>query len=196
MGNKKSTKYITYALYILYSISLILFLKNGEIENIGIAFFCLISTIALHKINQKNKRLINDNLYLVLALFIIISSLLGSCYDFYDINHYDDFLHIWSGLISCSVAYSLLLFFNDNKIKSISKIFIIIYLFMFSMGVASLWEIIEFLLDTFIGTNMQVGGLKDTVIDMIDALIGSLVMIPIIMSSYKKLNLIKAKKNS
>ena len=39
MGNKKSTKYTTYALYILYSISLILFFKNGEIRNIGIALF-------------------------------------------------------------------------------------------------------------------------------------------------------------
>lgn len=193
---KKSTKYTTYTLYILYLLSFILFFKNGEIEKLGITLFCLLSTIALYKINLNNKKLINDNLYIVLILFIMISSLLGSCYNFYDINHYDDFLHIWSGLISCSVAYSLLLFFNSNELKYMNKIFIIIYLFMFSMGVASLWEIIEFLLDTFIGTNMQVGGLKDTVIDMIDALIGSLVMIPIIMSSYKKLNLIKLKKNS
>lgn len=193
---KKSTKYTTYTLYILYLLSFILFLKNGEMEKLGITLFCLLSTIALYKINLNNKKLINDNLYIVLILFIMISSLLGSCYNFYDINHYDDFLHIWSGLISCSVAYSLLLFFNSNELKYMNKIFIIIYLFMFSMGVASLWEIIEFLLDTFIGTNMQVGGLKDTVIDMIDALIGSLVMIPIIMSSYKKLNLIKLKKNS
>ena len=193
---KKSTKYTTYTLYILYLLSFILFLKNGEIEKLGITLFCLLSTIALYKINLNNKKLINNNLYIVLILFIMMSSLLGSCYNFYDINHYDDFLHIWSGLISCSVAYSLFLFFNSNELKYMNKIFIVIYLFMFSMGVASLWEIIEFLLDIFIGTNMQVGGLKDTVIDMIDVLIGSLVMIPIIMSSYKKLNLIKAKKNS
>lgn len=193
---KKSTKYTTYTLYILYLLSFILFLKNGEIEKLGITLFCLLSTIALYKINLNNKKLINNNLYIVLILFIMMSSLLGSCYNFYDINHYDDFLHIWSGLISCSVAYSLFLFFNSNELKYMNKIFIVIYLFMFSMGVASLWEIIEFLLDIFIGTNMQVGGLKDTVIDMIDVLIGSLVMIPIIMSSYKKLNLIKSKKNS
>lgn len=32
-----------------------------------------------------------------------------------------------------------------------SKVFLVIFLFMFSMGVVSLWEIGEFLMDIFVG---------------------------------------------
>ena len=59
-------------------------------------------------------------------------------------------------------------------------------MFMFNMGVASLWEIIEFLLDRFVGTHTQIGGLSDTVIDMIDALICSIITIPFIIKYSKK----------
>ncbi len=186
MDKNKLTKYITLLLYIMYAFSASFFIKEKDFINIIIIVFCVVATIALVIINKKNKKLLSDKLYLVSALFIMISSLLGSCYKFYDINHYDDFLHIWSGLISCTVAFSLITFFyNEHQLKDLNKVFLIIFLFMFSMGVASLWEIAEFFLDTYFGMNMQVGGLKDTIIDMIDALVGTVIMIPFIIKKKK-----------
>ncbi len=186
MDENKLTKYTTLLLYIMYAFSAVIFIKEKEFINIVIIVFCVAATITLVIINKKNKKLLSDNLYIVSALFIMISSLLGSCYNFYDISHYDDFLHVWSGLISCTVAFSLITFFyNENQIKDLNKVFLIIFLFMFSMGVASLWEISEFFLDTYFGMNMQVGGLKDTIIDMIDALVGTIIMLLFIIKKKK-----------
>lgn len=186
MRNKNTTKYITILLLIIYLGSIAIFVKDKNTMNILIASICTVGTIILYFVHKKYTRLIDNNLYIVSALFVMISSLLGSCYGFYNINHYDDFLHLWSGLITVSIAFSIMTFFHsDNDLKKINKYFIIIYLFMFSMGVASLWEISEFLIDRFLGMNMQVGGLVDTMIDMIDALVGAIIMLPFI---YKKLN--------
>lgn len=186
MKNKNTTKYVTILLLIIYLGSIAIFVKEKNTMNILIASICTVGTIILYFVHKKYTRLIDNNLYIVSALFVMISSLLGSCYGFYDINHYDDFLHLWSGLITVSIAFSIMTFFHsDNDLKKINKYFIIIYVFMFSMGVASLWEISEFLIDRFLGMNMQVGGLVDTMIDMIDALVGSIIMLPFI---YKKLN--------
>lgn len=186
MRNKNTTKYVTILLLIIYLGSIAIFIKDKNTMNILIASICTVGTIILYFVHKKYTRLIDNNLYIVSALFVMISSLLGSCYGFYDINHYDDFLHLWSGLITVSIAFSIMTFFHsDNDLKKINKYFIIIYVFMFSMGVASLWEISEFLIDRFLGMNMQVGGLVDTMIDMIDALVGAIIMLPFI---YKKLN--------
>lgn len=191
MKNKNTTKYVTILLLIIYLGSIAIFVKDKNTMNILIASICTVGTIILYFVHKKYTRLIDNNLYIVSALFVMISSLLGSCYGFYDINHYDDFLHLWSGLITVSIAFSIMTFFHsDNDLKKINKYFIIIYVFMFSMGVASLWEISEFLIDRFLGMNMQVGGLVDTMIDMIDALVGAIIMLPFI---YKKLNLTNKK---
>lgn len=186
MRNESITKYLTILLLIIYVGSIAIFIKDKNTMNILIASICTVGTIILYFVHKKYTRLIDNNLYIVSALFVMISSLLGSCYGFYDINHYDDFLHLWSGLITVSIAFSIITFFHrDNELKNINKYFIIIYVFMFSMGVASLWEISEFFIDKFLGMHTQAGGLVDTMIDMIDALVGTIIMLPFI---YKKLN--------
>lgn len=184
MRENKAINYITLILCFVYAFSAVMFIKEKNFINLLIIAFCTVGTIMLYFLNKKNNKLLNNNLYIVSILFIMISSLLGSCYNFYSINNYDDFLHVWSGLISCSIAFSLITYFySENQFKYINKLFLIIFVFMFSMGIASLWEIAEYLLDTYFGMNMQVGGLKDTIIDMIDALVGSVIMIPFIIKN-------------
>ena len=71
--------------------------------------------------------------------------------------------------------------------KDMNKLFVIIFLFMFSMGVASLWEIMEFSIDNLFGMHTQIGGLNDTMIDMIDGLVGTIISMPFFLKSLKKL---------
>ncbi|MCC0781706.1 hypothetical protein IR152_00875 [Clostridioides sp. ES-S-0108-01] len=178
----KLLKPITILLYIVYVFCAIFFIMNREFGSVGLVAISLIGTFILRFLNKHNERLLGKELYLVLALFIMFSSLLGTCFNFYDINYYDDFLHLWSGVISSIVAFSMIRYFYIQKdISKMSKIFLVIFVFMFSMGVASLWEIGEFLMDTFIGTTTQAGGLEDTMIDMVDALIGTIITIPFIV---------------
>ncbi|MCC0652732.1 hypothetical protein [Clostridioides sp. ES-S-0001-03] len=178
----KLLKPITILLYIVYVLCAIFFATNRAFGNVGLVAISLIGTFILSILNRQNKRLLSNELYIVLVLFIMFASLLGTCFNFYGINYYDDFLHLWSGIISCIVAFSTIKYFYIQKdISKMSKIFLVIFVFMFSMGVASLWEIGEFLTDTFIGTTTQAGGLEDTMIDMVDALVGTIITIPFII---------------
>ena len=171
-------KYSVMVLLAFYVVSLIRFLILKDLMGISVSVFSIFATISLIILNRKKERLLEDKLFIALIWYICIASVLGSGYGFYDINHYDDFLHVVSGLLSSTAAISILKYFNDEEsVSKINKVFIIIYVFMFSMGVASLWEIGEFSMDNILHTNTQVGGLTDTVMDMIDAMVGSIATI-------------------
>lgn len=179
MRKREKKKWIIDFIYIVYMASIIWFLKERKLFEFGIVVFCIVSTLILGIVNKKVNKLLDNSTYINLVIFIMVSSLLGSCFKFYSINHYDDFLHLYSGVLSCNVAYLIIRYFNNEEnIKMVNKVFIIIFLFMFTMGVASLWEIMEFSLDNILGTHTQIGGLEDTMIDMIDALIGVIISIP------------------
>lgn len=160
-------------LKIIYSMSIVYFLFfNKNIMSLLLSLFCLIGTFIL-EILYKKHILKEIGIYITLQLFLFFASFLGSSFNFYNIPNYDDFLHIWSGFICVAIAWNILGLFKYTK--QLNPLFILIFLFMFSMGVASLWEISEYLMDTFIGTHTQ-RGLKDTNIDMIDCMIGSIFM--------------------
>ena len=179
MRKREKKKWIIDFIYIVYMASIIWFLKERKLFEFGIVVFCIVSTLILGIVNKKVNKLLDNSIYINLVIFIMVSSLLGSCFKFYSINHYDDFLHLYSGVLSCNIAYLIIRYFNNEEnIKMVNKVFVIIFLFMFTMGVASLWEIMEFSLDNILGTHTQIGGLEDTMIDMVDALIGAVISIP------------------
>ena len=179
MRKREKKKWIIDFIYIVYMASIIWFLKERKLFEFGIVVFCIVSTLILGIVNKKVNKLLDNSIYINLVIFIMVSSLLGSCFKFYSINHYDDFLHLYSGILSCNVAYLIIRYFNNEEnIKMVNKVFVMIFLFMFTMGVASIWEIMEFSLDNILGTHTQIGGLEDTMIDMVDALIGAVISIP------------------
>ena len=179
MRKREKKKWIIDFIYIVYMASIIWFLKERKLFEFGIVVFCIVSTLILGIVNKKVNKLLDNSIYINLVIFIMVASLLGSCFKFYSINHYDDFLHLYSGVLSCNIAYLIIRYFNNEEnIKMVNKVFVIIFLFMFTMGVASLWEIMEFSLDNILGTHTQIGGLEDTMIDMVDALIGAIISIP------------------
>lgn len=170
-------KIIFRIIYVIYAVVLIYLILQSDFLNIVVGILSLIGIAFLVWMNKKYNRLFNDSITCILIVFIMVALLFGTCLNFYDINHYDDFLHIWSGFIGCSVAYLIFDCFAESKIDTKKKtVFFLIYMFMFSMGVASVWELIEFGMDKYLGFNCQAGGLGDTMIDIFDGFIGSFIM--------------------
>ncbi len=186
--DRKKINIFTFFIYFIYVVSVIYFLFKKDFGSIGITALCIGINMVLLIGNKKVNRLVDNSIYIVLSLFVMASALFGSCFHFYDIiKYYDDFLHLWSGIVSTHIAYLLIKYFNKKEsIKDMNKIFIIIFLFMFTMGTGSIWEAIEFSLDTLFGMNTQAGGLKDTMIDIIDAFVGGVVSIPYFLGKIKK----------
>lgn len=192
MNKKKILNYTSKLIYIIYLASIAYFIFMNSMEHTLFVLASLVATIVLVYLNKKFDELFNDDIIITLVIFILFAGLFGSSFRFYDtIKNYDDFLHMCSGLISCSVAYILFNYFLNLEINTIKRrIFFVIFMFMFSMGVASLWELMEFFIDKFLGLQCQAGGLVDTMMDMFDCLIGSIIIIPYyvrkVTKSYEK----------
>ncbi|WP_052352780.1 hypothetical protein [Neobacillus dielmonensis] len=111
-------------------------------------------------------------------LFLFCSLFLGSISTFY--LHYkwwDSTLHFVKAFYVGTIAVVLYkLFIPAEARSSVSKW--IIFLFVLSLGVLSsaLWEIYEFLGDMTFTHTMQRGGNKDTMLDLLCGLAGSLII--------------------
>ena len=162
-------------IYLIYASCIVYFVTVRNFRSIIVSILSLIGIIILIILNKKYRHLFGNLLVNTLILFIAISILGGTCFDFYRFNHFDDVLHITSGFIGCMVA-RILFYFSQNETDIPRKrIFFVIYMFMFSMGIASIWELIEFGLDRYLGFDCQAGGLTDTMFDILDCLIGSVI---------------------
>ena len=162
-------------IYLIYASCIVYFVTVRNFRSIIVSILSLIGIIILIILNKKYKHLFGNLLVITLIIFIAISILGGTCFDFYRFNHFDDVLHITSGFIGCMVA-RILFYFSQNETDIPRKrIFFVIYMFMFSMGIASIWELIEFGLDRYLGFDCQAGGLTDTMFDILDCLIGSII---------------------
>ena len=162
-------------IYLIYASCIVYFVTVRNFRSIIVSILSLIGIIILIILNKKYRHLFGNLLVNTLIIFIAISILGGTCFDFYRFNHFDDVLHITSGFIGCMVA-RILFYFSQNETDIPRKrIFFVIYMFMFSIGIASIWELIEFGLDRYLGFDCQAGGLTDTMFDILDCLIGSII---------------------
>lgn len=117
-------------------------------------------------------------LQLILIIFIYAGVFLGGVHDFYyRFWWFDSLLHAISGLglgfVGFLIPYSL---YKTGKIKT-DPFFIVLFGFCFALSLGALWEIFEFLMDHFLGTNMQkardlelVYGYFDTRLGVIDTM--------------------------
>ena len=180
MEKKKVFKIITFIIYFIYIVSMLYFIYINSIRKAIFVLACILGSFILIRLNKKYSQLFSDSIVIILIIFIMFSILFGTCFNMYDrFIRYDDFLHLWSGIISCSIAY--LVFVNLGKYEvdnNMRKIFFVTYMIMFAIGVSGIWELIEFFLDEFFAANCQAGGLVDTMVDMFDGLIGTIVITP------------------
>jgi len=112
----------------------------------------------------------------LLTLFIYASLFLGEIQGFYTkFWWWDIVLHAGSGIalgfIGFLIVYSL---YRHGPLRSNPGL-IFLFSFSFALSLGALWEIIEFGLDSFWGLEMQFGGLRDTMWDLIVDAIGAFI---------------------
>ncbi|MBE0414570.1 hypothetical protein [Yoonia sp.] len=114
-----------------------------------------------------------------ITLFVFSSLFLGEAFDFYNrFWWWDKVLHgvsaIGFGMIGFLFAF--MLFEGDRYAAPPAALSLIAFCVAITVG--SLWEVFEYLMDTFFGMNMQKTGLDDTMEDImvnaVGATIGSL----------------------
>ncbi len=121
---------------------------------------------------------LSDGFQIGFGVFITASSLIGSALSGYAvIPNWDTIVHIYSGTLLAWFGFVI----ATNAELSIKRALPIWFknavAVMTPLAFASVWEIYEFMSDTYIGTTMQAGGLEDTIIDMIAALLGAVIAV-------------------
>ena len=126
---------------------------------------------------------IPPQLQLMGIAFVFASLFLGEMRDYYSrFWWWDIALHTASGLLLGVVGFLLVHVLNEiEKIgMHLKPGFVAFFAFLFAVGLGTLWEIFEFSMDTFFGTNMQKpmlndpSGLLDTMVDLIVDTLGAL----------------------
>ncbi len=122
-------------------------------------------------------RYISKSISLVSILIIYAAIFLGEIFNFYEIFWWwDIFLHGSSAIVFALIALGVVKTFKSEKIVQTKPLVMSIFVFSFAFSLGALWEIVEFSIDTFFGTNMQLHSLLDTMTDLIVDAIGALIV--------------------
>lgn len=155
---------------------------------------CLLGIAAIFMpkvLMKKHNFVIPSNMMILYTLFLYGAIFLGEVMSFYyKVPHWDTFLHTLSGAMLGALGFSVVTFLNktDGVPLNMSPMFVALFTFCFAIALGVVWEIYEFSVDYWFGTNMQkfalengtglVGqeAVKDTMKDLIVDTLGALVI--------------------
>ena len=113
---------------------------------------------------------------LLTCIVLFASFVLGEVEDFYErIWWWDLALHGTSALLAGFIGFLAVYVFHMTHRIRIKPLHVAAFTFGFAVTFGTLWEIFEFLMDWYTGTNMQKSGLVDTMTDLIINAIGALI---------------------
>ena len=146
----------------------------------------IIVTITIPYILEKIFKIKIDNkLKFLYITFIFLAHFIGVILEVYNkIYCFDKIVHCISGVLT---SYLSLVILNVLK-KDDSKVFSVIFIITFTLAVAAFWEIFEFTANIIFGGDAQrvvLTGVNDTMLDIIVAFLGS-ILVSIIYMFYSK----------
>lgn len=176
--NKSYDMILAYLFLIVLAGELVYELYIGDYENIPNVFLTVVTTIVTTYILKKSRLKVGGTLlHGITIIFIFLSMYIGKIRNAYFIfPNWDKFLHLSSGVITTLLALAIIYKVSKKDIQKIIGVKgIIIFLIIFSISAAGVWEIYEYATDFLLGLNSQRGSLDDTMQDMICATIVTLI---------------------
>lgn len=157
-------------------------LMSKQTNNLSLLFeamICILLPFIITYISNKLKLILPSTFQTISVIFILLALYLGEFLKFYSMFWWWDlFLHGTFGCYGVIIALHLIRGVIQKE-KNISTgrfaIFSSIFAFCFSITIGTLWEIVEFLCDYFLNTDMVNGGLEDTATDLIVKIIGAFI---------------------
>ena len=181
---KKNVLKINYNLYsklllLVMSIGTIIIalMETGTANKTRIITFMIIYPMLLFPlILQKTKFKLDNSKIFLYYVFIFLADFLGCVVNLYNtISWFDSFVHFLSGIFTFILG---LIIYEKISIKKENKLLKVVFCLGIVAIIIVLWEIIEYTGDNLIGSNLQHvidTGIKDTMTDMIVALLGGII---------------------
>ena len=181
---KKNVLKINYNLYsklllLVMSIGTIIIalMETGTANKTRIITFMIIYPMLLFPlILQKTKLKLDNSKIFLYYVFIFLADFLGCVVNLYNtISWFDSFVHFLSGIFTFILG---LIIYEKISTKKENKLLKVVFCLGIVAIIIVLWEIIEYTGDNLIGSNLQHvidTGIKDTMTDMIVALLGGII---------------------
>lgn len=186
MKTSKLNKLILLIIVVCALFYLITPIKKGDIYNILIVITIIPVAILPFIIEKLSKVKIPNMLLSIYMIFILFAYFFGSIVGLYNkIAWYDTVAHFTSGIV---VAFALFYLYKIINKDSKSKLILILFIIGVSSLIGVSWEIFEFVSDNIFGKDAQHvldTGVTDTMIDMIVALLGSIVFVTLYLIENK-----------
>lgn len=181
----------TFLITIVSCFSLIYLLININTLTLSrvLILLSLIPVLFAIRILRKVLKLqINDSTEFIYIIFVIGAQLIGSIFGAYDsLKYYDKVVHFLSGILTSVIGLVIL---NNTKLNNRTVVTDILFVIMFTLSVACLWECFEYISDLILKGDAQhvlTTGINDTMQDMICAFIASIIFSIIYYIKYKRL---------
>lgn len=154
-------------------------IKFGRIILIYITIFA--SRIIFTKTFLKKSKIS----YMIVLSFIFFAMYLANVFNFYGIPYYDKILHLSSGILLGYIGLIMYIyFFGGLSNKTNKSMASIVFVFLFAVASAGVWEIWEFATDQLLNLTAQ-NGLLDTMWDIICGTIGGMIFCSVILTHVK-----------
>lgn len=135
--------------------------REGLETTLNQIFMCVMTLLTLNiplLLERRFKVFIPNYITIVLYFLLFFHFVLGEVYRAYDhLILFDKILHTTSGVIIAFASFSVVSILN-NMFKAqfkLSPFFVVLFTFCFTMTSESLWEIVEYTVDTLTNANMQ-----------------------------------------
>lgn len=178
---------VTHAILIsLFRIALLLIIVDailkGDNDLVLLASLTSLTSFYREYIRLFTGMRLTPGMQIITTIFIICGALLGTLLGVYFIlPWWDTLLHALSGVLLTFFGVMILAVMkNRNKNLRYSLFLIIFFAFVFSVTCGTIWEIMEFSADTFLGFDAQRSkgvdyGVQDTMHDTVANTVGALV---------------------
>lgn len=119
-------------------------------------------------------------------IFLFASQYLGSIVGLYSNGWWDTFLHVLSGVFLAFLGFDFFTRLDEDIRLEMPKRFVFVYIVVFSMAGAALWEMYEFTSDIVLRTTMQGNGNEDTMVDIVAGSIGGIIAALLVTDIHRK----------
>lgn len=166
------------AIYVIFmAILAVYYYKNGQSFKASVAIGGIVCGAIPLLLALFTKLQFNLPIVISYLIFLVGSQYLGSIRGWYGLGWWDTFLHVVSGAILAFAGIALYeRMIHRNAGAAISPWFVFLFILSFAVFGGVIWEVYEFSCDQFFGMNLQGGGNKDTMTDLIADTAGGLII--------------------
>lgn len=177
---KKKMSYTLFANIVRLLIIFVMIFKIvvKDYTHLEIVLLTLFLTFYDRVIENVFKIKLSNILKYMLLTFMFLAQMLGTVFHFYQVfSFWDIFLHTLSGVLAYFIGLDILKSYSK---RLPSKTICFLFAICFSLSTGVVWEIFEFLADTFLGKDTQLTmgktgqeAIQDTMFDLISLFIGT-----------------------